>query len=107
MSWFAAKERTWKSINELDDLIRVNRARQDNFALRHNVPVVVIDDQPFDPANNLHHNHYTINHLTDIRTIDDIKIYPIVLCDLQGVGTKLHVELQGAHLIKEIKKHFP
>jgi hypothetical protein len=106
-SWRRKRDTVWESINELDDRIRVNRARRDGLTLRANVPIVVVDDQPFDPANNLRHNHYLINHLSDIQNIDEVKTFPIVLCDLQGVGSKLHAELQGAHLIREIKQHFP
>jgi CheY-like chemotaxis protein len=77
------------------------------LALREIVPIIVIDDQPFEPGNNLRSNHYNISQLQDLQNVTEVDLHPIVLCDLQGVGAKLHTDLQGAHLIREIKKHFP
>jgi DNA-binding NarL/FixJ family response regulator len=96
-----------RSVNDIEPQIRVKLQQKTKIALREAVPIVVIDDQPFEAANNLRNNHYQINHLTDLNNIQDIKSYPIVLCDLQGVGSALHGDMQGAHLIREIKKNYP
>src|SRR5947209_2369225 len=102
MSWLgrqAPPEPHLLSINDLEDDIRVRRAQINRLDIRGSVPIAAIDDQPFEPATNLRHNHYNIVHLNDIQNIDEIKAYPIILCDLQGVGANLDPKLQGAHLI--------
>ena len=106
-NWLAAKEPQWRSINDLEATIRVKRAQQDRLVLRQAVPIAVIDDQPFEPATNLRNNHYNVVQLFDIKNISELRLHPIILCDLQGVGSSLNAELQGAHLIREIKKHYP
>lgn len=75
--------------------------------LRAAVQIAVIDDQPFAPENNLRNNNFQIVSFVDIHRIDQIQDYPIVLCDLQGVGSQLAGELQGAYLIEEIKRNYP
>jgi CheY-like chemotaxis protein len=107
MSWLSPREPSWLSIDDLDRAIRVRRTQRNMLALREIVPIIVIDDQPFEPGNNLRSNHYNISQLQDLQNVTEVDLHPIVLCDLQGVGAKLHTDLQGAHLIREIKKHFP
>jgi DNA-binding NarL/FixJ family response regulator len=105
---FGKKEtRAFRSINDIEARVRVALAQRGKLALRSSVPIMVIDDQPFEPAVNLSNNHYVINYREDLTRIEDAKSYPIVLCDLQGVGAQLHSELQGAHLIRELKTHYP
>lgn len=96
-----------RAVNDIENDIRASMAKRGKLALREAVPIVVIDDQPFEPAENLRNNHYRIEHRSDITRVEDVAGFPIVLCDLQGVGAGLHTELQGAHLIREIKTHYP
>lgn len=105
MSMWTRKE--WKSVNDIENRVRLSLRQKTPIALRESVQMVVIDDQPFEPATNLSNNHYKINHLTDVHSVSSIASYPIVLCDLQGVGTQLNTDMQGAHLIREIKNNFP
>lgn len=97
----------WQSINDIEPLIRARKAQTSKLSLRESAPIVVIDDQAFEPAANLRNNHYNINHMSDVQNINQVMSYPIVLCDLQGVAGQLHASLQGAHVIKEIKEHYP
>jgi hypothetical protein len=39
--------------------------------------------------------------------VDQIAEYPIVVCDIRGVGKYLSSDLEGAHLIEEIRKSYP
>ena len=75
--------------------------------LRRSIKIAVIDDQPFAPEHNLKNNQFQIDTYTDIHKIDQIAEYPIVLCDLQGVGLQLASDMQGAYLIEEIKRNYP
>jgi DNA-binding response OmpR family regulator len=67
----------------------------------------VIDDQPFAPEHNLKNNQFQIDTYTDIHKVDQVTDYPIILCDLQGVGLQLASDMQGAYLIEEIKRNYP
>ena len=69
--------------------------------------IAVVDDERFAPLANLRANHYRIQELGDVADITAARDYAIVLCDLHGVGTALNPGAQGAHLIREIKKHYP
>lgn len=74
---------------------------------RAKFPIVVIDDKEFTPANNLRRYNFNIAHFADIQNIDAVSRYPVVLCDLLGVGLAFGPRLQGAQVIREIKKNFP
>ena len=67
----------------------------------------MIDDQPFAPEHNLKNNQFQIVTYTDVHKVDQIVEYPIILCDLQGVGLQLASDMQGAYLIEEIKRNYP
>jgi hypothetical protein len=71
------------------------------------VRMCVIDDQPFIPLNNLTSYGYKITHLGDIKDVDEIKNFDLILCDIIGVGSSFDNKMQGAALISEIKIAFP
>lgn len=98
---------SFRSVNDVESQVRVAIAQKGKLALRESVPILVIDDQPFEPEANLRNNHYQIHTRKDLTRVEEVEDFPIVLCDLQGVGSLLHVEMQGAHLIREIKTHYP
>lgn len=72
------------------------------------VEIAVLDDNPFSPKEALVINKFRINELgPDIRSLDQIESYPIVICDIAGVGRAFGSSLDGAHLVKEIRKTYP
>ncbi|WP_156424990.1 response regulator [Novosphingobium fuchskuhlense] len=71
------------------------------------VPIAVIDDEAFAAQQTLTNNGYNIKALGDIKTLDEVEPYNIILCDLQGVGRHLDGKNQGAFLINEIKRNSP
>lgn len=75
--------------------------------LRKHVPIAVIDDERFLPEANLQAHGYRITQLGDIKSIEEVKEYRIVLCDLMGVGQYFDPVRQGASLIEEIKERYP
>lgn len=75
--------------------------------LRKAVPIAVIDDEPFAAEFNLRNHGYTITQLGDIRSINEVEPYRIVLCDLMGVGKHFDPNRQGASLIQEIRFSYP
>ena len=74
---------------------------------RSSVHMIIIDDEPFPYTDVLRMHGFTIEQFHDLETLDSLSAYDVVLCDVQGVGTKFNQELQGAYLVKEIRKKYP
>ncbi len=82
-------------------------ALQDFAHLKRNTQIAIIDDQVFPKAEALRNHGFNIIELGDIKSVDQVAAYPIVVCDIRGVGQSLHSDLEGAHLISEIRKSYP
>lgn len=95
------------SIHELESILAERSGERSSYDMRSEVRIAVIDDQDFSPLNNLNKNNYNIRTFKDIESIGTIRDYQIILCDLSGVGKNLNPDLEGAHIIKEIKLSFP
>jgi len=76
-------------------------------ALREGVPIAVIDDEPLAAEVNLRNHGYKIVQIGDVKRIDEVKDYRIVLCDLMGVGKHFDESKQGAGIIQEIRANYP
>jgi hypothetical protein len=98
---------SYHEIGELEGYQRNASARQTDLDRRSQVPIAVIDDEPFRHETKLRNNGYNINFLGDIVKISDISDYNIILCDLRGVGIHLNEAQQGGYLIDEIKRNHP
>jgi len=96
-----------KSIQDLERDRGIAPGMRQPAELRRSVKIAVIDDQPFAPEHNLKNNHFQIETFRDIQNVEQLADFPIVLCDLQGVGVQLAADLQGAYLIEEIKNNYP
>jgi DNA-binding NarL/FixJ family response regulator len=96
-----------KSIAELHQGRGVRTHLRPPADLRQSIKIAVIDDQPFAPEHNLKNNQFKIETFRDVQSVNQLAEFPIVLCDLQGVGMQLAADLQGAYLIEEIKANFP
>jgi hypothetical protein len=96
-----------KNINDLSVLVKKTQAGRDLHKLRSQVSICVIDDEPFHALNNLRNNQFSIIELGDVRAVATVSNYPIILCDLRGVGGELNSVDESSHLIKEIKKQYP
>lgn len=76
--------------------------------LKNRIEIAVIDDQVFSQAELLLNNNFKLKELGDIRSIKNIEGYPIIVCDIHGVGAKFDPSgLGGAFLISEIRKNYP
>ena len=72
------------------------------------IEIAVLDDKPFAPKDSLVSHGFRIRELgPDIRSTDMISSYPIVICDVRGVGKAFGSSLEGAHLVSEIRKDYP
>lgn len=81
--------------------------REGNLKLRKRIDILVIDDEEFTPGNFLDKNHFSLTYKTDIDNVKDVSEYPIIMCDIRGVGGNLSKQYEGAYLIKEIKQNYP
>ena len=92
----------------LSDLIEVTALQQNNTSdLRSKVEILVIDDENLAAEDYLKKNGFCITHKKDIDTIKDVMPYPVILCDIRGVGQSLGSSKEGAFIIKEIKSSYP
>ncbi len=74
---------------------------------RERVRLAVIDDEIFEPRLQLKRLGYDASELQDIKTLDEVVGFDIVLVDLMDVGMKFDARNQGAFLIKEIRRNHP
>ncbi|HEX4630567.1 MAG TPA: hypothetical protein VH188_06340 [Chthoniobacterales bacterium] len=75
--------------------------------LREKVKIVAIDDDGFEYAEVLRRHGFQINVQNDITDITAIETYPVVICDIAGVGRSFRSPYEGAHVIAEIRKRYP
>jgi hypothetical protein len=74
---------------------------------RKHTEILVIDDQGFSYKDYLERLHYNIRHVFDVDDVRNVEPYSIILCDIFGVGKKLGLAREGAHLIDEIHSAYP
>src|SRR4051794_31715072 len=91
-----------RSINDLKGHNREFTAND-----RSRVEIAVIDDQEFPYLELLTRHGFRLRHFKDIDDIQAIHAYPIVLCDIKGVGKHFQSRYEGAHLISEFRKRYP
>ena len=97
--------------NNIDDL-RVEEYKNtiQIAKLRENTKILIIDDDDFpllQPLSAAGYNLTKKNGNEDIKTLDDVYVYDIILCDIKGVGKHFGGTLEGAHLAEQIKIKFP
>lgn len=71
------------------------------------IPIALIDDGEFGYLEHLRENGYALTQYHDISDTRMVAEYPIVVCDIKGVGTNLSAKYQGAHVIAELRKTYP
>ena len=93
------------SPKSLQDLKTKNLVFSTN--IRPKIPIAIIDDESFSHEELLKQHGYNIRHFPDIEDVRSIEAFPIVLCDIKGVGKKFKSQFEGGHLIEEIRKYYP
>ena len=72
------------------------------------VSIAILDDNPFSPGESLkRHNFQLVELGPDIRSIDQISSYSIIISDVSGVGRAFGSIYDGAHVVHEIRKAYP
>lgn len=97
----------YKSNRDLSGYKNQHREQENLTKWRNQFPIAVIDDEPFAPEVNLRAHGYNITSIGDIKSIDEVQPYSIVLCDVMGVGQHFDSNKQGASLIAEIRQQLP
>lgn len=75
--------------------------------LRSRIPILFIDDNGFVYKEELRDEKYNISCLTKIEDFRVVASYPIVICDIRGVGTNFDKEREGLFVIRELKRLYP
>lgn len=93
----------------INDLQEKKKLEIENTSdLRKKAKIIVVDDQNFPSLESLRDSyHYDIKQVFDMDDAYMAAEYDIILCDIQGVASKLNSRNGGANLIKEIKLKYP
>ena len=75
--------------------------------IRNKVPILIIDDEGFSHAEKLANEGYSLKCITSIEALETASEYPIVICDIKGVGTQYDSEKGGLCVVRELKKKYP
>lgn len=89
------------------DLSVLNGVESGAVRDRGKIPILCIDDEGLEYESIIRHHGFNIRVVTDVDDIKAVSEYPIVICDIQGVGKAFRSQFQGAHIIEEIKKQYP
>ena len=74
---------------------------------RHEVPVAIIDDEPFPYTSAIRKHDFNVKEIGDIKDINAVHSYSVILCDIKGVGKSFGSKYEGAHVIEEIRRYYP
>lgn len=75
--------------------------------LKKEYQIAVIDDNPFGKTEALRSHNFQIAEFDDVKRIEQIAEYAIVVCDIRGVGAAFDSAMEGAHVLAEIRKRYP
>lgn len=91
------------SLNEVDVDPLPIKGLKDKFE------ILIIDDNPPPMLDTLRRSGFRVKDMHDIDTIETVEPYPIVACDIQGIGTRFRPgEINGGlHVLSEIRKYYP
>ncbi len=97
----------YRSVIELRDHSKNKKVSMSQKEIRSAVKIAIIDDEKFKAHSNLTTYGYKIEELPDIKSLDDISDFDVIICDLMGVGQNFDKSIGGASIIKEIKDNYP
>ncbi len=75
--------------------------------IKQKIPILIIDDEEFIYKETLRDDKYNITCVRNIEDLCAVSEYPIVICDIKGVGTHFSKEKEGAYVVRELKKKYP
>ena len=75
--------------------------------IKSKIRILIIDDEEFVYKEALREENYNIKCIYNIDDLCAVSEYPIVICDIKGVGTNFSKEKEGAYVVSELKKKYP
>ena len=99
MGWFKHKRYTIKDLN--------TPSRKIKSASRDRFKIAIIDDEDFVFLEELRKSGFDIRKYDDALDLQMFASYPIIICDIKGVGKDFKSPMGGAFLIRELKKKYP
>ena len=99
MGWFKHKRYTIKDLN--------TPSRKIKSASRDRFKIAIIDDEDFVFLEELRKRGFDIRKYDDALDLQMFDSYPIIICDIKGVGKDFKSPMGGAFLIRELKKKYP
>lgn len=97
----------YRSVIELREHSNGKKASMSQKDIRSSVKIAIIDDEKFKAHSNLTTYGYKIQELPDIKSLDEVKDFDVIICDLMGVGQNFDKSIGGASIIKELKDNYP
>ncbi|MGJ7555914.1 hypothetical protein ACSFBI_18095 [Variovorax sp. RB3P1] len=96
------------SIGRPTPLRELNLPPADISQLKRRIDVAVLDDEPFSQLANLSTHGFKLMELGgDIKSVAQVADFPVVICDIKGVGKAFGSKHEGAHVLYEIRKNYP
>lgn len=89
--------------HELNELKGITNTAIDRGA----VNILCIDDQGLKAEEIIKQHDFRLRVVNDIEDIKAVSDYPVIICDISGVGKKFGSPFEGGHIIQEIKKQYP
>ncbi|WP_308764960.1 hypothetical protein [uncultured Bacteroides sp.] len=74
---------------------------------RNRFKIAIIDDEEFIYQDELRKSGFDITKYDDALDLQMLDSYPIIICDINGVGKNFKSPMGGAFLIRELKKRYP
>lgn len=77
--------------------------------LKRKFQILIIDDNPPPMLDTLRRSGFNVRDIRDIETIETVEQYPIVACDIGGIGGSFRPGSHngGLYVLKEIRKYYP
>lgn len=75
--------------------------------IRNKYRILIVDDEGFAYLEELRNEGFNIQCVRVIEDLSAVAEYPIVICDIQGVGTQYDPYKGGALVLRELKKKYP
>lgn len=77
--------------------------------LKERFPILFIDDKEPPSADTLKALGFKITHFGDLHDIEQVEKYPIIACDIDGIGSRFtqNIEKGGYKILREIRKNYP
>lgn len=87
--------------------LNTSRKVLSSIDIKSKIPILIIDNDEFQYKEDLRDDKYNITCVKAIEDLSAAAEYPIVICDVKGVGTQYDPEMGGAIVVRELKKKYP